>query len=60
MKLYDLITPIVIGVVLVCAAVGYFSVKFLGPDNPVEEAAEEVIQLETGAKVDLTPRTPEH
>ena len=28
-------------------------------DNPVEEAVEEVIELETGLEIDLTPWSPE-
>jgi len=40
------------------AIVGYFSGHWLGPDNPVEEACETVIQAETGQKVDLSENNP--
>lgn len=29
------------------------------PDNPIEEAAEEVIKDQTGVDLDLSPETPE-
>lgn len=57
MKLYDLTIPIILIVVGISAVVGYFSTKFLGPDNPVEQIAEEVIDAETGIKVDLSPES---
>ena len=42
-------------IVAVVAIVGIVSVKFLGPDNPVEKVAEQVITEETGLNVNLTP-----
>jgi len=47
---------IVIVIVALCAIGGAISVKYLGPDNIVEEVAENVIQQETGAHVDLSPK----
>lgn len=58
MKLYDAGLTILI-IIIVVSAVGLVSVKFLGDDNPIEEVAEDVIQVETGAKIDLTPNTHE-
>jgi|WetSurMetagenome_2_1015567.scaffolds.fasta_scaffold490159_1 hypothetical protein len=42
-------------VVIGAVVIGIVSIKFLGNDNPVEEAAEAVILKETGLDVDLTP-----
>ena len=58
MKLYDLSILIVIGVVAVAALIGWVSTCYLGDDNPIEEAAEEVIEIETGRRVDLSPQSP--
>lgn len=38
--------------------ISLISYCFLGSDNPVEEACEEIIKDETGVDVDLTPGTP--
>ena len=47
-------------IVVSCAAVvGIISFYFLGRDNPVEEACEDIIKAETGVDIDLTPGTPE-
>ena len=44
---------------IVCGAalVGYASFYFMGADNKVEEACEDVIKMETGTTVDLSPNT---
>lgn len=57
MKFYDLSIIIIVAIVVTAAVVGIVSSKMLGPDNPVEEVAEEVIQAETGLKIDLSPET---
>lgn len=57
--IYDVSIPIIITIVTICAVTGWMSAKILGPDNAVEEAAEEVIKVETGKDIDLTPSTPE-
>ena len=54
---------LVIAIVIIISCVGgcsYFN-KFMGlkDDNVVEEAAEDVIEHETGIHLDLTPLTPE-
>ncbi len=59
MKFKEIGTFILIGIVIVCGIVGITSTYFLGPDNPIEEVAEDVIEEETGKKVDLTPKIPE-
>lgn len=59
MKLYDFGIVIIIGVIAVCAIGGYVSSRYLGNDNPIEEAAEEVIEEETGLDVDLSPDSKE-
>jgi hypothetical protein len=46
----------VIAIVILSAIIGIASVHYLGPDNAIEEAAEEVIQMETGKSVELTPK----
>ena len=50
---------ILISILIVVGVGGFVSAKYLGEDNPVEEIAEDIIQKETGAKIDLTPATPE-
>ena len=42
-------------IVSIAAIIGYVSYKVAGPDNAVEEACEEVIKIETGTIVDLSP-----
>jgi uncharacterized protein YpmB len=54
MKFYDAGFTIFI-VVVVVSLIGAVSVKYLGNDNPVKEAAEDIIQIETGKKIDLSP-----
>ena len=49
------VSLIVIIVVAVAAIAGAISVKFLGPDNVVEQVAEDVIKEETGIDVDVSP-----
>lgn len=39
--------------------IGLLSSYFCYQDNPVEEISEEIIEKQTGVKVDLTPQTPE-
>ena len=58
MKLYDG-GIIVISIIVVALAAGYASSRWLGDDNPVEEAAESVIEEQTGLDIDLTPNTSE-
>ncbi len=40
---------------IVIGTIGIISSKIFGDDNPVEEAAEAVIEQTTGTKVDLSP-----
>lgn len=42
-------------IVSVAAIVGYSSYLVFGPENKVEQACEEVIKVETGETVDLSP-----
>ncbi len=58
MKLYDG-SVLVVGILVVALGIGYVSSRFLGEDNPIEEAAEEVIESQTGVDIDLTPRSNE-
>lgn len=58
MKLKDGGTAVLIAVVLL-GVVGYFSSRFLGDDNIVEETAESIIELHTGADIDLSEDSPE-
>ena len=44
-------------IVSAAALIGYVSFYFMGPDNQVEEACEEVIKVETGTTIDLSPST---
>lgn len=42
-------------VVMISLIIGYVSVLFLGSNNPIEIAVEEVIKEETGISLELTP-----
>jgi len=55
MILREMTLIVIAAIVVISAAIGFASRHYLGNDNPIEEAAEEVIQLETGVKVDLSP-----
>jgi hypothetical protein len=58
MKLYDG-GVIIISIIIVALAAGYASSRWLGDDNPVEEAAESVIEKQTGLDIDLSPLSDE-
>lgn len=58
MKLYEG-GMLVVGIIIVAFVAGYASSHFLGQDNPVEEAAEEVIESQTGINIDLSPSSLE-
>lgn len=58
MKVNEL-SVLVIGIIAIAALAGYLSSRWLKEDNIVEEIAEEVIAVETGAHVDLSPNSPE-
>jgi len=48
---------IVVLIILALVAIGgYFSSKFFGHDNPIEEMAEDFIQSQTGFFLDLSPQ----
>lgn len=55
MRFYELSLLIFLGIGLLCFLTGLLSVKYLGSDNKIETVAEEVLQEETGVKVDLSP-----
>ena len=42
-------------IVILAIFVGYGSVFYLGKNNPIELEVEKIIEIETGAKIDLTP-----
>jgi len=42
-------------IVAISAIVAIISIFFLGKDNPVEEACEDIIKKETGLDIDLSP-----
>lgn len=46
-------------IIISSVVIGIGSIYFLGHDNPIEEAAEEVIFLETGKRIDLSPESDE-
>jgi hypothetical protein len=49
-------TPAITAIIIsICIIVSAVSIKYMGANNPVEKVAEEVIQEETGIKLDLTP-----
>lgn len=51
------LNPWIIGILLLAAAIGIGSrfIPGFGPDNPVEQAMEEIIDKETGMNIDLSP-----
>jgi hypothetical protein len=46
-------------IIIISSLIGIISTHFLGEDNPIEKAMEEIIRLETGMEVDFTPDYPE-
>ena len=46
---------LLVGVLVVSCVVGIASSLFLGHDNPIEEASEQVIFDKTGVDIDLSP-----
>jgi hypothetical protein len=46
-------------VIIFILAVGAAAQIFLGPDNVIEETAEQIIENRTGMDIDLSPSTPE-
>ena len=44
-----------IGILFAAILVAYISVCYFGKDNPIEQEAEKIIELETGITIDLTP-----
>lgn len=48
---------IMIVTISIIAALLSVLVLKMGRDNPVEQLAEEVIEMETGVKIDFTPNT---
>lgn len=55
MKFSDLSLIILISIITISIIGGYVSVKYLGPDNPIEETAEKIIESETGADINFSP-----
>ncbi len=50
---------IVLVIIISAITIGIGSIYFLGGDNIVEQAAEEIIFLETGKRIDLSPELDE-
>ena len=50
---------VVIAITGISLAIGLLSDRYLPDDNFLEEASEEEIKQQTGADIDLTPRSPE-
>lgn len=55
MRIFDASLIVILTIVGVCAVVGIVSQFFMGDDNAIEECMEEVIEVETGLEVDLSP-----
>lgn len=49
-----------VAIVSICVIGGIISRTFYGPDNAIEEFAEDIIERETGINLDLSPSTPEN
>ncbi len=50
---------LIIALIAAAIAIAGTFIFNLPPDNPVEEVAEEIVQEETGIKMDFTPSSPE-
>jgi hypothetical protein len=50
---------ITVFIIVITAVVGIISIKFLGNDNVIKEACEDVIQKEVGIDVDLSKEAPQ-
>ncbi len=50
---------ILFGILVISIILIVGSVYFFGPDNFIEEKAEEIIKEKTGISIDLTPASPE-
>lgn len=60
MRLHDLGVVSVGAIVFVAVVVGWMSVKMAGKeDAPIEEFCEQIVEMQTGVEVDLTPSSPE-
>jgi len=46
-------------IIIFSSLIGIISTRFLGDDNPIEEAMEEIIRFEVGVDCDLTPNFSE-
>ncbi len=55
MKLLDVGSIVIVSIVIAACVAGIISRCFLGNDNPIEQASEELIYQETGERVDLSP-----
>lgn len=42
-------------IITMCVGTALFSLLYLPKDNPIEQAAEKVIEEETGVKLDFSP-----
>lgn len=58
MKLYEAGSVVLI-IIGIAAFIGIASTFYLGDDNPVEESAEAVIEMNTGVDIDLSPQSKE-
>jgi ABC-type cobalt transport system substrate-binding protein len=54
MRLFDASIIILLSILVIVYTIGVLSSEYLGDDNTVEEAAEEVIKATTGQDVDLS------
>lgn len=55
MKLYDASLIIILSILVISAVIGTVSIKYFGPDNAIEEISEDIILIETGKEIDLSP-----
>lgn len=46
--------PTVIFVLIGALMIGGVSMIFLGPNNPIEEASEEIIEIQTGVDINIS------
>lgn len=56
----EIILSLSIAIVAAAGAIAYKYWSKAVDDNPVEEAAEQIIEKQTGVNIDLSPKTPEN
>ena len=54
-----MVTLIVISIASAAMLIGGITAYYLGPDNPIEEICEDIVEEATGLHLDLSPGSQE-